>query len=265
MRSCEGQTVWMSVWGQCSQHASLRRPVEFPSMHLSIHVSHTAWLLYTTLRERQFNSSWPFFFFFFFYLLTFFIDRRTRRENSNAGKRKLMKMSARLKAYASVSRVFTIYWKGNTAKLFILPSAFDDIKWACRVSSALWGHAKLGGKREICAAEDDFPYARSFLKSAATNGAMRCYVRAGMRWGQVDARSGGWVSDPPWPIDEDPSSLDPLGTGGVDTRIVEVDFSRVPVLQQIFLDLQYLEHGFIILCTMRPDVAAGDGQNMVLL
>lgn len=78
------------------------------------------------------------------------------------------------------------------------------------------------------------------------------------------------MSDPLWPIDEDPSSLDPLGTGGVDTCIVEIDFSRVPVLQQIFLDatlfsnklrdLQYLEHGFIILCTMRADVAAGDGQ-----
>lgn len=99
---------------------------------------------------------------------------------------------------------------------------------------------------------------------------MRCSVRTGMQWGQVDARSSGWVSDPLWPIDEDPSSLDPLGTGGVDTCIVEIDLSWVPVLQQIFLnatlfsnkllDPQYLEHGFIISCTMRPDVAAGDGQ-----
>lgn len=119
--------------------------------------------------------------FFLFLFLPFDLFHRqthTRRENSNGGKRKLMKMSARLKTYASVSRVFTIYWKGNTAKLFLLPSAFDDIKWACRVSAALWGHAKLSGKREICGAEDDFPYARSLLKSAATNGAMRCYVRA---------------------------------------------------------------------------------------
>lgn len=47
----QGQTVWLPAQRQSSQYASLRRPIESPSMHLSIHVLHTAWLLDATFRE----------------------------------------------------------------------------------------------------------------------------------------------------------------------------------------------------------------------
>lgn len=48
----QGQTMGLSAEGQSTQHASQRKPLEFPSMCLSIHVLHTACRLDTTFREN---------------------------------------------------------------------------------------------------------------------------------------------------------------------------------------------------------------------
>lgn len=93
----EGQTVWLPAQGQSSQHASLWRPVESPSMHLSIHVLHAAWWPDVTFRE----CADVFFLLSLFLPLSFFHVNAWKRQKEqlppDAAINKSMEMSVFLK------------------------------------------------------------------------------------------------------------------------------------------------------------------------